>query len=394
MARETRLLPETKKPDVQAAKWARRLYIPLALLAWIALAAVVLWGASHIARALLLLIIAAILAYAIAPAVKLLERIMPRFAAIAIVYLVVLGAISTFTYFAIATTIHQAGSLSRELMDLLSPQKGHTTPLEQTLLRYGISADQITEARGQLTTYIGEFSKQALPLLQSVLDFAIDIIVVAVLSIYLLIDGSRVAKWARNNTPTATRASFFLDTLQRVVGGYIRGQVTLAALIGILVWIGMLLLHVPYSVLLGMLAFAMAFVPVLGTLVSGAVCVLLALTQSWIIAVGVLIYFVIIHVIEGELVGPRIVGKAIGLHPVVSLFALIAGGELFGIWGALFASPLAGIIQALIITFWTEWRQSHPEQFQTEEEQLEDEVTEVATETAAHPAEDVEQPAR
>ncbi|WP_201366274.1 AI-2E family transporter [Dictyobacter formicarum] len=394
MARETRLLPETKKSDVQAAKWARRLYIPLALLAWIALAAVILWGASHIARALLLLIIAAILAYAIAPAVKLLERIMPRFAAIAIVYLVVLGAISTFTYFAIATTIHQAGSLSRELMDLLSPQKGHTTPLEQTLIHYGISADQIAEARRQLTTYIGEFSKQALPLLQSVLDFAIDIIVVAVLSIYLLIDGSRVAKWARNNTPTATRASFFLDTLQRVVGGYIRGQVTLAALIGILVWIGMLLLHVPYSVLLGVLAFAMAFVPVLGTLVSGAVCVLLALTQGWIIAMGVLVYFIVIHVIEGELVGPRIVGKAIGLHPVVSLFALIAGGELFGVWGALFASPLAGIIQALIITFWTEWRQSHPEQFQTEEEQLEDEVADVATEIDAHPTEDIEQPAR
>ncbi|WP_338254855.1 AI-2E family transporter [Dictyobacter halimunensis] len=394
MAKETRLLPETKKPDVQAARWARRLYIPLAILAWIALAAVILWGASHIARALLLLIIAAILAYAIAPAVKVFERFMPRFAAITIVYLVVLGAISTFIYFAIATTIHQAGALSRELMDLLSPQQGHTTPLEQALIRYGISPDQIAQARHQLTTSIGDFSKQALPLLQSILDFAIDIIVVAVLSIYLLIDGSRVARWARNNTPTATRASFFLDTLQRVVGGYIRGQVTLAALIGILVWIGMLIFRVPYSVLLGVLAFAMAFVPVLGTLVSGAVCVLIALTQSVWIAAGVLAYFVIIHVIEGELVGPRIVGKAIGLHPVVSLFALIAGGELFGIWGALFASPLAGIIQALIITFWTEWRQSHPEQFLSADEQLEDDVADVAIETAAHPTVDIEQPTR
>ncbi|GCE05333.1 AI-2E family transporter [Dictyobacter aurantiacus] len=379
---------------MQAARWARRLYIPLAILAWIALAAVILWGASHIARALLLLIIAAILAYAIAPAARMLERFMPRFAAIAIVYLIVLGAISTFIYFAIATTIHQAGSLSRELMDLLSPRQGRTTPLEQALIHYGISPDQIAQARHQLITSIGDFSKQALPLLQSILDFAIDIIIVAVLSIYLLIDGSRVARWARNNTPTATRASFFLDTLQHVVGGYIRGQVTLAALIGLLVWIGMLIFHVPYSVLLGVLAFAMAFVPVLGTLVSGAVCVLIALTQSIWIAAGVLAYFVIIHVIEGELVGPRIVGKAIGLHPVVSLFALIAGGELFGIWGALFASPLAGIIQALIITFWTEWRQSHPEQFQSADEQLADDIAEVTLETADHPTVDIEQPTR
>jgi predicted PurR-regulated permease PerM len=62
-------------------------------------------------------------------------------------------------------------------------------------------------------------------------------------------------------------------------------------------------------------------------------------------------------------VGPRIVGKAVGIHPVVSLFALVAGSELFGIWGALFASPIAGLLQAFIITFWTEWRAAHPEYF-------------------------------
>ena len=80
--------------------------------------------------------------------------------------------------------------------------------------------------------------------------------------------------------------------------------------------------------------------------------VLLALPRGWIWAVGVLGYFVLIHIFEGELVGPRIVGKAIGLHPIVSLAALIAGAELFGIWGALFASPLAGILQAMLVALW------------------------------------------
>ena len=77
-----------------------------------------------------------------------------------------------------------------------------------------------------------------------------------------------------------------------------------------------------------------------------------------------LIYFVGVHVLEGDVVGPRIVGKAVGLHPVISLAALIAGAELFGILGALFASLVAGILQALIVSIWKEWRATHPEQFE------------------------------
>jgi predicted PurR-regulated permease PerM len=102
--------------------------------------------------------------------------------------------------------------------------------------------------------------------------------------------------------------------------------------------------------------------------------VLIGLTQGWPIALGVLIYFIVAHVIESDLVGPRIVGQAIGLHPVVSLFALVAGAELFGIWGALFASPLAGILQALLIALWSEWREAHPQYFEQAEEEVTEEV--------------------
>jgi len=138
----------------------------------------------------------------------------------------------------------------------------------------------------------------------------------------------------------------------------------LCSLIGVLVGAGMQVLGVPYALLLGVLAFVLEFIPILGTLASGAICVLLALTKGWFIAVIVLIYFVVVHVIEGDVVGPRIVGKAIGLHPVVALLALIIGGDLFGIWGALFASPIAGVLQAFLIALWSEWREMHPNEFQ------------------------------
>jgi len=90
----------------------------------------------------------------------------------------------------------------------------------------------------------------------------------------------------------------------------------------------------------------------------------------------VLVYFIVVHVIEGDVVGPRIVGKAIGLHPVVALLSLIVGGDLFGIWGALFASPIAGVLQAFVVALWSEWREMHPDDFQQAKDNIANKIDE------------------
>jgi len=355
------------REERQNSKWKRRRDIPIAILAWIAVVAIILWAAGHVIRSLLLLAIASLLAFALAPAVKLLQRVMPRFLAILIVYLVVLIVFGFFIYLIIDTSIIQVGLLAKEVRYLLTPANNAAlTPLESLLRTFGISQEQIASARQQIIAQLGGFAGSVLPLFTRFLDFLLDIVIVAVVSIYLLIDGSRVTNWLRNNMPVQQRGRvhFLLETLERIVGGYIRGQLLLSTMVGLLVGIGMALFHVPYAVLLGVLAFILEFVPVLGTIVSGAICVLIALTQGWLIALGVLVYFVGVHVLEGDVIGPRIVGKAVGLHPVISLAALIAGAELFGILGALFASLVAGILQALIVSIWKEWRATHPEQFE------------------------------
>ena len=361
-------LQETSwREERQNSKWKRRRDIPIAILAWIAVVAIILWAAGHVIRSLLLLAIASLLAFALAPAVKLLQRVMPRFLAILIVYLVVLIVFGFFIYLIIDTSIIQIGLLAKEVRYLLTPANNAAlTPLESLLRTFGISQEQIASARQQIVAQLGGFAGSVLPLFTRFLDFLLDIVIVAVVSIYLLIDGSRVTNWLRNNMPVQQRGRvhFLLETLERIVGGYIRGQLLLSTMVGLLVGIGMALFHVPYAVLLGVLAFILEFVPVLGTIVSGAICVLIALTQGWLIALGVLVYFVGVHVLEGDVIGPRIVGKAVGLHPVISLAALIAGAELFGILGALFASLVAGILQALIVSIWKEWRATHPEQFE------------------------------
>lgn len=351
-----------------ATKWARRRDIPLAIIAWAGVSYIVLWGAGHITRTLTLLVVAALLAYALAPAVSFFERFMPRFLAMLLVYLVVLSGISALGYFIVSAAVDQTRSLATLITTLLSNKSENTmlSSLARVLQPFGITLDQLSNLGQQLAGQLGGLVGGIVPFLTEFVNVILDILLVAILSIYILADGARVTTWLRQNTPRHQRGRirFLLNTLQRIVGGYIRGQLLLCTLIGLLVGFGMTILHVPYALLLGVLAFVLEFIPVLGTLISGAVCVLLGLTQGWLIAVLVLAYFVIVHVIEGDIVGPRIVGKAIGLHPVVSLAALVAGAELFGIWGALFASPIAGVIQTVLITIWSEWRETHPQEFQ------------------------------
>src|SRR5579884_767100 len=371
---------------VTESKWARRRDIPIAILAWIALAAIALWVLGHVITSVLIFIIAALLAYTLLPAVKLLARFMPRFFAILIVYLVVLTALVTIIYFLVNTAIVQIGSLITNVQQLLKPgANGEASQLIQTLTHFGITQQQIAAAGNQIIAQAEGLTSSIVPLLSSIFNFILDTIVVAVLSIYLLVDGKRVTDWLRNNLPTAQegRMRFFLNTLQRVVGGYIRGQLILSALIGVLVGVTMTIFHVPYAVLLGVLAFVLEFIPVLGTLTSGAICVLIALTQGWLIAVLVLAYFIVVHIIEGDVVGPRIVGKAVGLHPAVALVALIAGAELFGIWGAVLASPIAGLLQALFIAIYQNWRETHPEQFPNAPKSAVEEVATRAADTVA-----------
>jgi predicted PurR-regulated permease PerM len=77
----------------------------------------------------------------------------------------------------------------------------------------------------------------------------------------------------------------------------------------------------------------------------------------------VLGYFLLVHILEGYIIGPRIIGRALGLHPVVAILALVAGTELFGIWGALFAAPVAGLLLAVLLGLWKAWHRTQPETF-------------------------------
>lgn len=382
-----RIAPE---PATSAQRWAQRRDLVFTTLGWILIGGLVLWAVSFVFRPLLLLIIAGLLAYALMPAVALLSRYMPRWLAILLVYLCFVSVVGGILYLIVSTAAEQISSLADYASTMLTPPAtGGSSPLVRHLEQLGIPDSFIRSAGTQLLAQTQSLAASAVPILESVFNTVLDLILVIVLSVYTLVDGERVAVWLRTSAPVKVRPHviFLLGTLQRVVGGYIRGQLILSSLVGLLVGLGMGLLRLPYALLLGVLAFTLEFIPIIGVFISGAACVLVALTQGWILALIVLGYFIFVHVIEGDVVGPRVVGKAVGVHPAVSIVALIAGADLFGIWGALFASPLAGILQAVLAEFWRDWQQVHANQFP---EQFGAAVVPVTTAQALHATVDEE----
>lgn len=353
--------------------WLRRLIIALTILAWMAIGAVVLSVAGRMIGTLILLIAAGLLAYLIYPLVLLLQRFMPRILAIIVVYLVVLSALSFLIYSMVASVVQQFTSIVLYFQHLLSPQgQRQLQPYIEALNKLGISQDQLTAFGQQIVNQLQGLIGQVIPVVSGIINLLISVVVVAVLSIYLLIDGGRMISWLRNKTPIDQRENinFLVTTVNQTIGGYFRGLLILATIAGISTGIFLALLGVPYAALLAVVVFVFLFIPVIGGVISGTLCIILSLPQGWVTALIVTIFVILLQqVLIGQILTPRIIGDSMKIHPIVAILALFAGIELLGIGllGGFIAVPLAGILQTLLIAFWNRWKQTHPEQFPPEE---------------------------
>jgi predicted PurR-regulated permease PerM len=344
------------------SRLVRALLVPLVILAWLGVLVGVVWLLSHVAHMILVAVLATVVAFAVAPLVKLLSRFVPGPVATGVAYLITVVLVVGLLTFITVTVAAQTSSLVHQI-GVYAKQAGQVQATVTDLVApFGITAAQIDSFRSELVTRLEQFAESGasglLRYAREVVGIVADVVLVLILSLYFLAGGPAVRAWLQEYVPVSQRPRVRMATgiVNQVIGGYVRGTLTMAVFIGVLVGVGMAVLGVPYAVLLGVVAFFMAFVPVVGTLISGSLCVVIALFTGWELALIVLAYFVVVHVLESYVVGPRIVGDALGIHPAVAILALIAGTELFGFWGALFGAPLAGLVQATAVAAWREYR--------------------------------------
>jgi predicted PurR-regulated permease PerM len=180
-------------------------------------------------------------------------------------------------------------------------------------------------------------------------------VLILIVSFYLLLDGRRIIYAGVGLVPGQQKEQvwFFMVQLDKVLGGYIRGQLFLSALAGILGGAGAAALGVPYPLLIGIVVFLLETIPVVGPLVAFIPPVLIALFFTSVLSTIILfVWFTVYQQIVTNFIGPKIMGSAVGIHPLEAIAAVLIGYPLGGFLGAFLAVPVAGILHILLREFY------------------------------------------
>jgi predicted PurR-regulated permease PerM len=343
----------------------------LIVVACIAIGLVALYGISLILTAVIILLLSALFAYFIYPLVQFFQRRLPKSLAILGAFLLIGGILVVVQVIVASSLNSQVVSLAKSIQFLLSPAGERRMQSFMAFLgTFGLSKDQIDQLKNQLLSQVQGALPGLLPFLIGVLGNLLDFVIVITLSVYFLLDGPRIIGWLSSQTPVPQRGTitFLLHTLDQSLGGYLRGTLLLALIGAICTGVVLALLHVPYAALLAVLFFLLYFLPVIGTYIIAALCLLAALSQGWVVTLIVAVFLVLLlGVVMGEVLAPRIFSTTVGVHPIVAIFALFAGAELFGLLGGFLSIPIAGVLQQIVVAFWQRWKQAHPKRFPPEE---------------------------
>ncbi len=170
---------------------------------------------------------------------------------------------------------------------------------------------------------------------------------------YLMLTRDQIFGFFRSLVPRRSRRSFdrLLYRMDRGLAGVVRGQLVICAVNGLLSAIGFVIFDLKYWPVMALIAGLMSIIPIFGSILSTVPAVLIGLTQSFFTAFWVLVWIILIHQVEANLLNPKIIGVAARLHPVLVVFVLIVGEHFFGLWGALLAVPTLSLTQSLFNHF-------------------------------------------
>jgi predicted PurR-regulated permease PerM len=319
------------------------------------------WFIYQIRTVIFILFIAIVLGTAIRPGVDWLKRRgLPRAGGVIVIYLAFLCLAIGFVFLVIPLLTEQGTALAVNIPDYY--ERIRSTLLQSpslVLQRLGL---QLPPRLFLLTQEIPTEAMNGEPLGRVARSFetvglltrwAFILIAVFLLGFYWTLESEKAIRGLLMLLPAKRRDSLreIIGDIESKVGGFIRGQIILSFSVGGMALIAYLLIDLPYALILAITAGIMEAIPVFGPTLGAIPALLVALSVSPMHAVWVLLASVIIQLIENYLLGPRVMNKAVGVHPIVVLLALAAFTSLLGLPGAFLAIPMAAISQLLLDRF-------------------------------------------
>ncbi len=347
--------------------WIRAAAILIAIFVAVQLLGMVQSALGALLTVVLYVLFGAVIAFIAGPIVQFLEdrAHMPRTLAILLTLLLGMGVVIGIGYLIATPIVDEASQLSKQGPALIKSINDIVASVRTQLASHGIQLS----GNGVGTTISSDVSSRVagilLNVVTSTVTILLDILVTLVVAFWMLKDGEQLRAGIVNLLPGRVRseADFAFDAFGVVVGGYVRGQLFMAAIIGVMAGLGSWVIGVPFPIVVAIAAGAFELIPLVGAFVGGAVAILLALTKSPLTAVYALLLFIAIHILEGYLLAPRIQARFVRLHPLVTILALFAGIELGGFLGAFVAVPLASLAAVFVRAAMGDARSRHPEVF-------------------------------
>lgn len=311
----------------------------------IIMATVVLVGVNLTAQALALLFAAIVIAEAIEPLIVWLERRMPRGLAVIGIYLILIALVIAGLWYVVPNIANQALSFAVNFpayADRISDAVESFGDVE--IPGFGSVQTTIEQGIGQMVTAIVGFSG-------TLVSSVAQVLIIAFMSAYWLMSRSAFFDFLRSLAPPHEQhaMSGTIDAFSETVGGYVRGVLISGVVIGTLVYIGLTIIGVDYALVLALVAAFGELLPIIGPILAAVPAVILALFESSTQAVIVAVFYLLLQQIESNIVTPNVMSAQADVPPLLTLFAVTAGGSIGGILGAVIAVPVAGVIKVLTV---------------------------------------------
>lgn len=291
-----------------------------------------------------------VIAAAISPISEWFSRHrIPRALGVLFIYLIALSVLGAAFYLIIPTMVSEIGEFAKTLpsyLEKLSSSQG----IQNILPGVPESvAGIIQEGTLKLQDFLGQFRQNFFQTAATVFGGVFSFILIIIISFYLAVQEKGLEKFLRLASP-AKYEKYILDVWARSrkkLGGWLKAQLLLALLVGVLVFLGLTILQVKYALMLAVLAAIFEIIPIFGPVLAAIPAVFIAFLQGPLLALAVIILYTIVQQFENHLIYPVVVRKTIGVPPLIVILALLVGGKLGGIFGILLAVPITVILMEL-----------------------------------------------
>nr|WP_224749507.1 AI-2E family transporter [Polycladospora coralii] len=290
-------------------------------------------------------IIAMIISYLLNPIVNILSyRAVPRALSVLLIYTIfifslVILILNTLPLLEeqLQEMVEQIPQWSKQIQLMIEEYNHHGKELLPISVQAGIE-NLLTRIESGITNYVGNMMGG----LSSTINQIFIAFVVPFLSFYMMKDAKTIEKSMIAILPVSSRKSWirlFRD-IDRALGNYIRGQLLVCMVVGILAYIGYLIIGLKYALVLAMVIAVFNVIPYLGPILGAIPAVLVALGDTNQMVIAVLIVNLLVQILEGNVLSPQIVGRTLHLHPLFIILALLVGGQLGGVLGLILAVPV------------------------------------------------------